>query len=55
MTAGGIQASMIRCIRSHGLLCRWLRRWSDFSRIWITWYRNAGIPRAFVGTAWQAK
>jgi hypothetical protein len=33
MTAGGIQASMIRFMRSHGMLCRWLRRCSDFSHI----------------------
>ena len=52
MTAGGIQASIIRFIRSHGMLCRWLRRRSDFSHIRITWYRNAEMLRAFVGTGW---
>lgn len=52
MKTGGIQASMSRFILSDGILCRWLRRRSDLSDIWITWYRNAEVLHAFVGTAW---
>jgi hypothetical protein len=37
MTAGGSHALTIRFMRSHGILCRWLRRRSDHSQAWTTW------------------